>query len=204
MLKRKSKKNIENLLSKNKNWKVLDLGCGYSANKYATTIADKQNLTEFYKEKNFVEIKEDTLPFKDKEFDFIITSHVIEHVKKIDKFFSEIQRIAKRGYIELPTKLNDNLVHENLKEHIWWFEFDDEIGELSITSKQQILEPFINVSTMKVFEKIFRQSLVLELFWENKIPYKIFEMEKINKNYKFYNLIKKYLSKKIRTVIKKN
>ncbi len=204
MLKRKSKKNIENLLSKNKNWKVLDLGCGYSANKYATTIADKQNLTEFYKEKNFVEIKEDTLPFKDNEFDFIITSHVIEHVKKIDKFFSEIQRIAKRGYIELPTKLNDNLVHENLKEHIWWFEFDDEIGELSITSKQQILEPFINVSTMKVFEKIFRQSLVLELFWENKIPYKIFEMEKINKNYKFYNLIKKYLSKKIRTVIKKN
>ena len=152
MLKRKSKKNIENLLSKNKNWKVLDLGCGYSANKYATTIADKQNLTEFYKEKNFVEIKEDTLPFKDKEFDFIITSHVIEHVKKIDKFFSEIQRIAKRGYIELPTKLNDNLVHENLKEHIWWFEFDDEIGELSITSKQQILEPFINVSTMKKYE----------------------------------------------------
>ena len=38
------------------------------------------------RDKNFVRLKEKTLPFKDKEFDFIIASHVLEHVEDVDFF----------------------------------------------------------------------------------------------------------------------
>ena len=80
MLKRTNINFVNNILSKNDHWKILDVGCGYRANKYATVIADVQDLSSFYKEKKFVLIDEKNLPFKDKEFDFVIASHVIEHV----------------------------------------------------------------------------------------------------------------------------
>ncbi|KKP95270.1 MAG: Methyltransferase type 11 [Candidatus Moranbacteria bacterium GW2011_GWE1_36_7] len=42
-------------------------------------------------------------PFKDKEFDYVICSHVIEHVEDVESFLNEIVRVAKAGYIEFPT-----------------------------------------------------------------------------------------------------
>ena len=56
MIKRTSKKNIEKILAENKEWKVLDIGCGYSANKYASTICDVQDLSNFYKDKQFIKL----------------------------------------------------------------------------------------------------------------------------------------------------
>ena len=80
LIKRTSKTHIEKILSQNPNWKVLDVGCGYASNEYATTISDILDLSDHYRDKTFVKITEKKLPFKDKEFDFIIASHVAEHV----------------------------------------------------------------------------------------------------------------------------
>ena len=77
MIKRTSKKYINSILKSNKDWRVLDIGCGYSANEYADTICDIQNLSDFYKGKNFVKLTGQQLPFGEDEFDFIIASHVI-------------------------------------------------------------------------------------------------------------------------------
>ncbi len=43
-------------------------------------------------------------PFKDNEFDYVICSHVVEHVplENIALFLSELQRVAPNGYIEFP------------------------------------------------------------------------------------------------------
>lgn len=41
-------------------------------------------------------------PFKDKEFDYVICSHVLEHVPDVEKFCGEIVRVGKAGYIEYP------------------------------------------------------------------------------------------------------
>lgn len=44
----------------------------------------------------------ENLPFKDKEFDFVIASHVLEHSQDPAKFLQELQRVSKAGYIEVP------------------------------------------------------------------------------------------------------
>lgn len=42
-------------------------------------------------------------PFKDKEFDYVICSHVIEHVEDVESFISEINRVSGGiGYLEYP------------------------------------------------------------------------------------------------------
>ena len=206
MIRRTSKTSINKKLKENPNWNVLDIGCGYTANKYANVIADVQDFSNFYKEKKFIKIIDKQLPFKDKEFDFIVASHVIEHVEDFQYFIQEIERIAKQGYIELPTRLGDNLVFENVKEHIWWFKFDDELKTLIGSKRNQILEPFITVSMIKKLENAFREDLVLELFWEDKINFKVdsdLEMRS-EKKISFLYLIKKYFSKKTRQFFAKS
>ena len=204
MLQRTSIDSVNKKLKANPNWKVLDIGCGYTANENATVVSDVQDLSNFYKNKKFVKITEKKLPFKDNEFDFVITSHVIEHVDDFQFFISEIERISKKGYIELPTKLGDNLVFENSNDHLWMFEYDDNSNILLASKKQEFIEPFVSVSTAKKLEKIFRQSLILEIIWSNKIDYKILsdEIDREFKRINFLSLIRKYTGKKIRQLIK--
>ena len=149
MIKRTSKKYIQSVLSENKSWKILDIGCGYSANELATTICDVQDLSKFYKDRNFIKLENKQLPFDDNQFDFVIASHVLEHVEDYKFFISELERVSKKGYIELPTKLEDNLVFENKKEHIWHMDFDDVNLKLLISKKIQFLEPILTVSSIQ-------------------------------------------------------
>ena len=203
MIKRSSKKSIDKILENNKSWKILDIGCGYTAHKNASVVCDIQDLSHVYKEKNFVKLTSNILPFRDKEFDFIIASHVIEHVKDVEVFIQELQRVSSKGYIELPTKLEDNLVFENKKDHLWHMEFDDDKNKLIVSKKTQFLEPILTVSSAKKFLRYFRQSLVLELFWENSIEYEVIEknfndLDQISR----LTLFRKFLSKLIRNIIK--
>ena len=203
MIKRTSKQYIENLLSSKPDWDILDIGCGYSANKYANIICDVEDLSKVYKDKKFIRLIDKKLPFKDKEFDFVIASHVMEHVEDVDFFISELQRIANKGYIELPTKLEDNLVFENKNDHIWQMDFDDVKNRLIINKRIQYIKPILTVSSIKKLNEIFRKSLVLELQWENSIDY-ILEKVDINniKKISIFTLLRKYISKKIRTFIR--
>tara|TARA_B110000014_G_C19926469_1_gene479273 strand:+ start:196 stop:810 length:615 start_codon:yes stop_codon:yes gene_type:complete len=204
LIKRTSINFINKILGENLNWKILDIGCGYRAHKNASVIADKQDLADFYKNRNFVLIKEKKLPFKDNEFDYVIASHVIEHVEDFEFFIKELERVSKKGYIELPSKIGDNLVFENKNDHIWWFEFDDIKNQLLASKRQQLIEPFLTVSMGKILEEIFRDSLILQLSWEEKIDY-IIDDKIRNEEFKkisFLKLIRKYFSKKIRSLFK--
>ena len=205
MIRRSSKQYIDKLLKNNLNWKILDIGCGYTAHENATVICDIQDLSSFYKDKNFVKLDGNVLPFKDNEFDFVIASHVIEHVKDVKTFINELSRISSKGYIELPTILEDNLVFENKKDHIWHMEFDDVDNKLNISEKIQYLEPMITVSTSKKFSKIFRQSLVLELYWEDNIEFNLIQKNKNDfQKISRLTLFRKFLSKHLRNILRKN
>tara|TARA_B100000780_G_scaffold267924_1_gene225418 strand:- start:134 stop:742 length:609 start_codon:yes stop_codon:yes gene_type:complete len=199
LIKRTSKSYIQKDLSLNQSWNILDIGCGYGANMYASVICDVQDLSKYYPNKKFVKLNEKKLPFKDQEFDFVIASHVMEHVEDIEYFIKELERVSKKGYIELPTKLEDNLVFENKKDHLWHMDFDDVDLKLLISKKIQYFEPILSVSSIKKLNKIFRKSFVLELFWENNIDYVLSDhidddFEKIS----VLMLLKKYFSKRLR------
>ena len=203
MIKRTSLIHINSILKQNQNWNVLDIGCGYSPHPAASTICDVQDFEKNYLDKKFVQLKEKKFPFKDKEFDFVIASHVIEHVEDVDFFIKELQRVAKKGYIEVPTKLEDNLVFENKNDHVWHMDFDDVDNKLIITKRIQIIEPILTVSSIKKFNENFRKSLVIELLWEDKINYRVESHDATNDNkISILNLVRKYISKKIRTIFK--
>ena len=203
LIKRTSKAFIQKTLSLNPEWNILDIGCGYGANKYATTVCDIQDLSKHYPEKIFTRLVEKRLPFKDGEFDFVIASHVMEHVDDIEFFISELERVSKQGYIELPTMLEDNLVFENKKDHLWHMDFDDVDLKLLISKKVQYFEPILTVSSIKKLNKIFRRSFIIELYWENKIDYKIDKLiNKIFKKISIAQLLRKYFSKRLRMLIK--
>jgi hypothetical protein len=57
-------------------------------------------------------------PFNDREFDYVICSHVVEHVEDVPFLVAELSRVAPRGYLEYPTVYYEYLynfsVHLNL------------------------------------------------------------------------------------------
>ena len=202
MIKRSSLKFTNNLLRKNKEWKVLDIGCGYTANENATTLCDVIDLQEQYPDKKFVKLESKNLPFSDKEFDFVIASHVLEHVENPEFFINELQRISNKGYIEVPTTLEDNLVFENKKDHLWHIDFDDDNKKLYINKKIQVFEPILTVSSSQKFRNFFRNSLVIELYWEDKIDYTFSNENNLKPNsISILNLFKKFISKKLRNLL---
>ena len=203
LIKRTSKAFIQKTLSLNPEWNILDIGCGYGANKYATTVCDIQDLSKHYPEKIFTRLVEKRLPFKDGEFDFVIASHVMEHVEDVEFFINELERVSKQGYIELPTMLEDNLVFENKKDHLWHMDFDDVENKLLISKKIQYFDPILTVSSAKKLNEIFRKSLLIELLWENGIDYKINKsIDVVFKKISIFNLLKKYFSKRLRMILK--
>ena len=204
MIKRTSLNHINKILSESPGWKILDIGCGYNANNYATTVCDIKDLSSFYKDKNFIKLNHKKLPFKDKEFDFVISSHVLEHVEDTSYFINEIERVSSKGYIEVPSILEDNLVFENKNDHKWHLKFDDVKNQLIISNRLQYFEPILTVSSVKNMNKYFRDSMVLELLWEEKIDHRIEKKELDNKNkISILNLFKKYLSKRLRMIFSK-
>src|SRR5689334_4849152 len=46
-------------------------------------------------------------PFADDQFDFVVCSHVLEDVRDPIRVCSELARVAKAGYIEVPSRLEE-------------------------------------------------------------------------------------------------
>ena len=204
MIQRTSREHVLKILKENQNnWEILDIGCNIAPVEFAQTVADVQNFSKFYKEKNkkFVLIKDKNLPFSNNQFDFVYASHVIEHVEDLSFFISELKRISRQGYIELPSILEDNIVlsTNSSDDHKWVFKFDDVEKVLLVEKKKQLIEPFITHGVLfDSLRKNFRSSLVLELYWENEINYEFRNFTIKAKKPIFFSIIKKYFSHFIR------
>ncbi|MGB8465539.1 MAG: class I SAM-dependent methyltransferase, partial [Terrimicrobiaceae bacterium] len=87
--------------------RVLEIGSGGNpwfrsnvlCDKYLSDNIERGN-KPLVRDREFVQADATSLPFKDKEFDFVLCSHVAEHIDDIAAFFREIQRVGKAGYIE--------------------------------------------------------------------------------------------------------
>ncbi len=118
------------------------------------------------------------LPFRDKVFDFVIASHVLEHSPYPEKFLSELQRVAKAGYIETPDAFMERV--NPYRDHR--LEVTERNGELLISKKPGwVVEP----DTVELYEERVKRLLTravipkhpflfhLRFYWKGKIPFTI-------------------------------
>jgi len=121
-------------------------------------------------------------PFEDNEFDYVICSQVLEHVpvKEIDNFIEEIERVAGRGYIEVPRLFYDYLF--NFYKHKWLINFKN--GRLLLLDKMKVeFSPIQDIFYLmfRYGVKNKKMSLIkdfVDLFmigyeWQAKINYEI-------------------------------
>ena len=209
-IRRTLKKNQKKWLRQNSELKILDLGCS-NVNFWpeANHFADIHDYENDFKIKNlkFTKIEPDKkLPFKDKEFDYVVCAHVIEHVNDPIFFKKEIERIGKSGYIELPTRLNDNMVFgcdEEIFGHKWWFEFDDDDKKLVFSKKINAIDQFVSVGSIFDLTEIFDDSFIIQTYWNESIDMVKKDAYQLQKKISFLSLVKKYFSKNIRIQISK-
>lgn len=95
-------------------------------------------------------------PFQDKEFDYVICSHVLEHVSEIESFLGEMFRIAHKGYIEYPLIYYDYIY--NFPEHLTFLKFHQ--GKLFYLPKSMT-----SLSEFSEVNRLFYESLKSEHFY---------------------------------------
>jgi len=110
--------------------KVLDVGYGDRSFPLATHAIDpiEDDAEKFYRTYplqilegvEYYKCYIEKTPFQNKYFDFVYCSHVLEHIENPEKACKELMRVAKRGYIESPSRLNEVLFGHS--PHRWIIE----------------------------------------------------------------------------------
>jgi uncharacterized protein YbaR (Trm112 family)/SAM-dependent methyltransferase len=119
---------------------VLDVGSGHNPNPRSDILCDRyiEDDTErggsIRVDRPLIVADAHNLPFKTGAFDYVIASHIIEHMDDPLKFCSELQRVSKRGFIASPTELAEHMFYWTF--HKWYV---NKVGN------KLILHPKVNV-----------------------------------------------------------
>lgn len=64
------------------------------------------------------------LPFKDKEFDLLHCTEVLEHIppETTDSFLNECKRVSVKQFFSIATEMDSFRTHINLQTPSWWIE----------------------------------------------------------------------------------
>jgi SAM-dependent methyltransferase len=174
-----SREHMLAMVADNPDWSVLDLGCGADGIQLANTYADYEDRTQSYPNNRFVKTDACNTPFEDKEFDFVFAIHLLEHIPNPSDICSELMRIGKRGFIEVPTPFFDNFVLGNSWEpphgHVKWVTFDNVKKEIVFKPRYQIVAESAVPADTTFLLPFFRDSMHVEIYWENTIDFRIDE-----------------------------
>lgn len=136
---------------------------------------------EFFSKDSWIihDVSSKPLPFKDKSIDFVLCSHILEDIRDPLFLCSEMIRIGKRGYLEVPSRTFESIMglhgrhYAGYPHHRWLIEI----------VKNKIIFRFkshaIHESWKYHLPKSYRQELkeedeVIYLFWKDH-----FEFEEI-------------------------
>jgi uncharacterized protein YbaR (Trm112 family) len=116
------------------------------------------------------------LPFADRSFDYIFCSQLLEHLEDPARFFSEIARVAPKGYLETPNELRERLLGWTF--HRWIVRVEE--GELVLRPKDT---PHLFGSLFHDLQQEnysfgefvwYNHDLLNVCFeWEGRVPYRI-------------------------------
>ena len=177
--------------------RVLDIGSGHLPFPFATHLGDIALEDGRYgragipfkhvKGKPVYECDVEKMHFKDKEFDFVYCSHVLEHAVHPEKACQEIMRVARRGYIETPTRGKDLWLNTaKVSNHRWSVELIHETLVFTEYSSEEIdglrndILMQMHCSPQTDREKAFSALVYLKperintmLFWEGSFDYEV-------------------------------
>ena len=133
---------------------------------------------EQFTKKNWIikDISSEPLPFKDKAFDFVICSHTLEDIK--DPLFacSEIIRVGKRGYIEVPSRTVETIMgiegahYAGYSHHRWIVEIKADL--ITFRFKNHFIHHSWKYHLPEFYKKkLNAQNQVSYIFWENNFRY---------------------------------
>jgi SAM-dependent methyltransferase len=114
--------------------KVLDIGGGHHPFPLATHILDSEgdtfdnqrggNKLILLPHQILMNGTTDLLcTFEDNEFDFIYTSHTLEHIEDLPRVIDEISRVGKRGFVAVPHCVYDFWCASAEAGHKWFFDY---------------------------------------------------------------------------------
>ena len=72
------------------------------------------------------------MPFADGAFDYVVCSHMLEHVVDPAAVVAEMVRVAAAGYIEVPEAASAKIL--DFPSHLWWCRLDG--STLVMTAKE--------------------------------------------------------------------
>ncbi len=164
---------------------VLDIGSGDNPFFRADVVCDRYPVDnsqraglmniQTYPHQKFVVGDAHSLPFMDKSFDFVVCSHLLEHLYDPACAIDEIVRVGRRGYIETPSALMESLYGWSF--HKWLVQSQNDKLIFSCKSQNKtygILPERIKKS--RDFEKLVKRNLDLFLVrhkWQEKINYRV-------------------------------
>ncbi len=99
--------------------KVLEVGSGNRPRRRSNVLCDRYVADNTQRSggdrliidtRPFVVADVASLPFKDKSFDYVIASHILEHVDDPIAVAAELMRVGHAGYIETPSELCESLL----------------------------------------------------------------------------------------------
>ncbi|NDF60364.1 MAG: methyltransferase domain-containing protein [Crocinitomicaceae bacterium] len=181
----KNGQRIEEQISKND--LVLDIGGWWQPFPRADYVVDvqpyetrNQGNTPFLGEERFTKdtwIVADVnskLPFQDKQFDFVICSHVVEDIRDPIWLLKEISRVGKAGYIEFPSRFYESIRgleqrgYVGLYHHRWLVCIEN--GNIVFRHKPHSIHGKKKYSiARRNMKKLTAENSIDYIFWDNKI-----------------------------------
>ncbi|MYB94284.1 methyltransferase domain-containing protein [Candidatus Poribacteria bacterium] len=161
---------------------VLEIGSGHNPKARSDVLCDKfigddeQRGGAIITDRPIVEADGELLPFADRAFDYVICSHVLEHVKDPKRFIAELTRVARRGYIETPSEIGERIYGWHY--HNWVVNLVDGCLMLRKNEKNsQFGKLFHRLAVTdkhwKRFHMTHHHLFLVQHEWEDKIDYKI-------------------------------
>jgi SAM-dependent methyltransferase len=118
------------------------------------------------------------MPFADQVFDYVICSHLLEHVHDPAAVIEEMMRVGKAGYIEVPEASSAKIV--DFPTHLWWVRLID--GVLDFEPKRarafdREIADYLQRSGLEASIEALLNSRfehrVISLRWERTIAYNV-------------------------------
>ena len=159
---------------------IADVGCGHFPNKFANIAMDRAanddeqrgglSLNTDRAGVRFIDIDLNRFPypFADKEFDYLICTHVLEHLHDPVRTCAEFARVAKAGYLEVPYFAADVFVRNNDAIHRWLCMYSPADHLLSFTNRDTLVGKFPPL-TAGLIMRFFLQLRNVSYTWSGSI-----------------------------------